>query len=192
MGKGIKVEFDDDGSAYVDDAVMNGVLQPYAQRINELQQALINSNNQNNVKSSNQSKLDSILNEKEGYVKAENTLSRARTWIDNTLRDIQEDQGLTGTIGQTEALDFLRGTAVEKEFNKEFAGVDLMDAIFGYNSNTQLKAALDNVINNTEKVEAEELQTTTIEGGLESGRITTEDIMNLNDEQADALLRKMK
>lgn len=187
----LKIDHDENGQAYVNDSAINELVAPYVQKINELEQTLINSQANAQMRDEGQKQLNAIIGEKEGYREAELKLQKARGWLNDVIVKAQQEAGVSGVVTPAQALDTLAGTSIEEEFKKQFPEVGMEDALFGYESQMQLRRALDNVSELAQALE-EEQQATSLGSALESGMLTTDAILNANDDQIDAMIRKFE
>jgi len=187
---GIKVKFDEDGEAYVDEQDLAVATRPYAQKINQLEQALIQSQQRNDHNRNAKNTVDNILAEKDSYKKASKVMGDARAWINDVIIAFQNENGIGGTIAPADALKLLKGTEVEKEFKEEFGDVDLMDVIFSGTDEFQYKRGLDSIDKVLADKEIEDYRTKTVEGAIESK--TPLEILDLEDDTIEKLMEKMR
>lgn len=140
VSKGIQVEFDEDGNAFLPEENMQAVLTPYQKKIMELEQKLAATSGQMKAETEGQRVLQQILSEDAAFPAAHAEYVKAREWANQRVVDYQLDNNLTGPMNGEQALDLVFDETAEAEFTKAFPGADL-DAVVG-NSQRAFRKAL--------------------------------------------------
>lgn len=157
-GKGLPVEIDENGNAFVaDDAVtqkVKGITGQYEEAINGLKaenQKLVDYINQINgskqVQDQFEKTVNSIVGEKAGFSQAKAKLDNLRGVINQAVSQYQTQLGLEGYFTPAQVLDLLDGDL--KDFANEFSqanpGLDIERVVRGYESQRDLRSTLNHL-----------------------------------------------
>jgi arsenate reductase-like glutaredoxin family protein len=190
MPKGLRVSYTEDGEAYVDEKELHQLTGPRDAKINQLEQALIQSQAASNQRAAAQETIDSILAQKDSYKTAHATVQKARTWINEVVSAYMAENGIQGSLTSSQVVDLLAGTEVEKEFHDEFGQVDLIDVVFADASKQQYQRALDSIDAVLEQKAKDTYARENLDGLLE--QTSTEAILNLDDDAIEKLMEKAR
>lgn len=138
--KGVPVEFDEDGNAFLPAENMQAMLTPYQKKIMELEQRLSATSGQIEQKHEENKVIQQILSEDEQYPTAYRKYQAAREWANQKVIDFQLDNNLQGPMTPEQALDYVFDETLETEFTQAFPGADL-EAVIG-NSKRAFRKAL--------------------------------------------------
>jgi len=208
---GIPVTYDEDGNGWVNPNELSGLLSPYATRIQELEQALQQSNASNTASKDATKIKEAIVGSDERFAEAHGKYKAARNWVENIVSEYAKDNKITGrVIPSGEALDNAFDDAAMKEFGTLFEGVNLMDIVTAEDSEMHFKHTLNALSvdpelpgNKTDSRFQRMMSKPSNLGGqanAKAGQLSlldrvksqsTDDIMNYTDDQIDALMKLM-
>lgn len=152
--KGLAVELDADGNAYVPDHAIEGVTAPLKAVIEDLKgknetlagviQEMAGSNK---VQDQFKQTVAAIVGEKPEFSAAHGKLENLRGVINQAVSQFQEQRGLEGFFTPAQVLDLLDGDL--KEFQDEFIaanpGIDIERVVRGYESQRDLRSTLSHL-----------------------------------------------
>jgi DNA repair exonuclease SbcCD ATPase subunit len=214
--QGIPVTYDDDGNGWIDPTHVNNLVSPYEQRINELETKL-QQTNANVTASSNADKvMEGIIGENERFGPASGRYRAARKWVEDQVSDFTKANGVTRDLSSSEALTHVFDTHLTNEFAKEFEGLNLMDIVTAEDTEAHFRRMLNSVADATPTGDVDALPTpkekmdsrfqkvldkpsalgnqANAKAGQTSimdkvGSLSTQDIMDLSEEQIDTLMK---
>jgi len=216
QSKGIPVTYDDEGNGWIDPNVMSDMLTPYQQKIQELETRLQQADATNSAVSQAEKIRQGIIGEDERFGLASGKYRAARKWVEDVVFDYAKTNNIQNKISSGEALDYVFDTQLRKEFKDEFKNLDLVDIVTAEDSQDHFRRMLNNVAEVT--TPKDELDLTSPKDKMDSrfqkvldkpsslgtqanakagqltilekvGNLNTADIMDLSDDQVDALMR---
>lgn len=155
--KGITVEFDEDGNAYLPSEKLAAILTPYQRKIMELEERSTATAQQTQQQAEANRVLQQILSEDASYPTAFNSYQKAREWANQKVIEFQMENELRGPMTGEQALDYVFNPELETEFNTLFPGADL-EAVVG-NSKRAFRKALKSLAPATQTDETPIVQT---------------------------------
>ena len=217
--QGIPVTYDDDGNGWIDPSHVNNLVSPYETRINELEAKLQQSNAAASATSNADKIMDGIIGENEQYGPASGRYRAARKWVEDQVFEFSSANGVQRNLTSGEALDHVFSDAMlKKEFTNQFEGIDLVDIVTAEDSQEHFRRMLSNVASATTPKDTDTLATpkekmdsrfqkvldkpsnlgsqANAKAGQSSimekvGSLSTQDIMDLGEEQIDTLMKLM-
>jgi hypothetical protein len=189
------------------------MLSPYEQKIQELEQRLYNTDAQSSAAAQAQRLMDGIIGEDERFGPASGRYRAARRWVEDQVSNYASENGIREIIPSGRALDeVFSDPFAQKQFEQSFPGISLFDVVTAEDSQVHFRNTLSNIAK-TMTPEPQNAQG----GGMDSrfqkvldkpstlgtnanakagqlsvldriGSMSTEEIMNLTDDQADTLL----
>ena len=216
-GKGIPVTYDDDGNGWIDPNYITDLTTPYETRINELEEKLQQSDASTTAELKAQRIVDGIIGEDERFGPASGRYRAARKWVEDTVLDFTKSNGVTRNLTSGEALDHVfNDTYTQGEFKKAFGDIDLVDIVTAEDSQAHFRRTLNSIADAMEpnkdvlaalpngkmdsrfqkvlnkpstlgdQANAKAGQTSILD---KVGSLNTADIMDLGDDQIEALLK---
>jgi hypothetical protein len=212
---GIPVTYDDDGHGWIDpnhiQSMADQLISPWAERVNELEDALQRTNAATSAQSQAEKVKASIIGEDERFGLASGKYRAARKWVEDVVADYAAENGIKGVISSSEALGYM-DQYTRNEFAKQFPEIDIIDVTIAEDSEDLFRRALSNIAEKLTPAEP-----TTPNAGLDSrfqkvlnkpsslgnqtnakagqlsvlervGSLNTDDIMSLSDKQIDSLM----
>jgi hypothetical protein len=141
--QGIPVSYDDDGNGWIDPNYITQLTSPYAQRINELEAKLQQTSAASSAQSNAQKIMEGIIGEDERFGPASGRYRAARKWVEDKVLDFSQTNGVKRAMTSGEALDHVFSDSfVQKEFEKQFGGIDLADVVTAEDSQSHFRRAL--------------------------------------------------
>jgi hypothetical protein len=212
--QGIPVTYDDDGNGWIDPNYIAQLTTPYEQRIMELEQKLNQTDAASSASAQAQRIMDGIIGEDERFVPASNRYKAARKWVEDQVLEWTNANGVGRNLTSGEALDHVFSDAyTQQQFGKMFDGVDLVDVVTAEDSQQHFRRALSNIAdamtpaqdlaNAGEKMDSRFQKVLNKPSTLGNnanakagqlsimekvGNFSTQDIMDLSDEQINALM----
>ena len=215
-GKGIPVTYDDDGNGWIDPNYITNLTTPYEERINELEAKLQQTDAATSAELKAQKVMEGIIGEDERYGPASGRYRAARKWVEDQVSDFTSSNGISRNLSSGEALDnVFNDVILQNEFKKQFGEVSLLDVVTAEDSQLHFRQALGNI---ADVMAPKDLDLTPPNGKMDSrfqkvldkpstlgdqanakagqlsvlekvGNLATSDIMDLSEEQIDALMK---
>ena len=115
-----------------------------ANRIAQLEGAVVQNAQQSHANEMAQHEIDSILAENEGYAETYKQLDTAFKFLDAETIKLQRERDMEGiTIPVTQALDFFAGSDIEEKFQRKFPNLNIEDVLDSQSSFRQMKRVLN-------------------------------------------------
>lgn len=212
--RGIPVTYDDDGNGYIDQTLVDQLMTPYQQQIMDLEAKLQRAQESNSNQANASKVMEGIIGEDERYGPASGRYRAARKWVEDQVDEFSRTNGVTRPLTSGEALDHVFNDPYsQREFNKQFEGMDLVNIVTAEDSQAHFRRALESIA--SANAATDELlapkdkmdsrfqkvldkpstlgnQANAKAGQLSAlekvGNLKTEDIMNLSDAQIEALM----
>lgn len=144
--QGIPVTYDDDGNGWIDPSYIAELTSPYAQRINELEARLLQTDAASNANVQATKIMDGIIGEDERYGSASGRYRAARKWVEDAVFEFTKTNGINQPLSSGQALDnVFTDKWVQDEFSKNFEGVDLIDVVTAEDSEMNFRRTLSNI-----------------------------------------------
>jgi hypothetical protein len=215
QAQGLPVTWTKDGEGFIKTEAIDEVLNPYKNKILELEQTLQISNNRNSANTEAEKVRRAIVGEDERYDKAYNKYQAARKWVVDQVADFAKQNNISVALSSGEALDnVFDDTDVESEFEVAFPGLDIEDIVTAEDSKRHFRKTMSNMAEamtpgeeidpNAKKINSRFQKVLDKPSGLadnanaKGGNLTVmdkleslsaEDIMNIDDATADKLLK---
>jgi hypothetical protein len=206
---GITVEFTEDGDAYIPNAKLNGITEKYEERIAELEERLQRTNEHVEAEQTAQTIINSIVGENESYSAAYNKYQAARRWVEERVVDFQHNNNVQGQLSSGQALDHIFNDNLQQEFTEKYPDMDLVDVVTAEDSKKHFRMMLDNTSKRLAPAEPDSRLTKVLnkpsglgksanaKGGEiplseKAASLSATDIMNLSDEQIEALQKALE
>jgi hypothetical protein len=205
---GITVEFTEDGDAYIPNEKLEAMTSKYEEKIAQLEQELERTAATTQAETAAQQVMNSIVGENESYGPAFGRYQAARRWVENQVIDYQRTNNIQGTLTSGQALDHIFNDGLRQEFSSQFPDIELVDAVTAEDSQWHFRQMLEHTSSRMAPKEPDSRLTKVLNkpSGLgksanaKAGEIplsekvsalSATDIMNLSDEQVEALQRAM-
>jgi hypothetical protein len=216
--QGIPVRYDDDGNGWIDQSAINTLVSPYEQRINDLETRLQQTDANVNASSNAEKVMDGIIGENERFGPASGRYRAARKWVEDQVFDFTQANGVNRVLSSSEALTHVFDEHVSNEFSKQFEGLNLLDIVTAEDSEQHFRRMLNSVADATPNKDDTILPTpkekmdsrfqkvldkpstlgnqANAKAGQSSimekvGSLSTQDILDLGEEQIDTLMKLM-
>ena len=214
--KGIPVDYDDDGNAWVDPKNLASVVSPYEQKVADLEQQLQLATASNQAALEAEKVKQAIIGEDERYESAAGKYRAARKWVEETVVGFAKVNNVGRSLTSGEALDHVFDKALREEFSDKFGDMDLIDIVTAEDSKDHFKRTLDHIATSMnpdtgtalpkDKLDSRFQKVLNKPSGLgkqanaKAGQLTitdkvtslsSTDIMDLTDAQVEALQRAM-
>ena len=214
--KGIPVTYDEDGNGWIDPNYITQVTQPYATKIQELENRLQQTDAYSSAQQKAEKVMNGIIGEDERFGPASGKYRAARKWVEDQVLEYSKNNGVQRAMSSGEALDHVFSDPYTKgDFEKQFAGIDIVDVVTAEDSQMHFRRALDRIANATgpkddlfttprEKMDSRFQKVLSKPSALGSqanakagtssvfdkiGSLGTQDIMDLSETQIEALLK---
>ena len=217
--KGIPVVYDDDGNGWIDQSAVTDLISPYEQKITDLEAKLQHTNAAASASTQGDKVMAGIVGEDERFVPAESKYRAARKWVEDTVFEFNQNNGINRNLNSSEALNHVFGDKVtQDEFAKQFEGIDLIDVVTAEDSEMHFRRTMNNIAK-TMTTEDDNILTTPKEkmdsrfqkvlnkpstlgnqANAKAGQLTvlervnnisSEDLLEFSDEQIDTLMELM-
>jgi hypothetical protein len=123
---GIPVEFNDDGDAFVPTEKLEALTQPYEQKIQDLEEALLLTNNTARAEAEAQRAIQQMVGEDERYAPVYSKYQNARKWVNDRVIEFQTDNNINGEFTSGQAMTHVFGDGnLAQEFTERYPEFDL-------------------------------------------------------------------
>ena len=143
--KGIPLEFNEDGDAYIPEDKLIGVTKPLQDKIEDLQKSIKATKEQSDMQQAAQAVLNNILGEDERYPEVWPVYRKARAWANDAVVNWQQDNEVSGVIKSNDALKYIFDSKLQADFQKQFPGVNLEQIVTAEDGDYFLKRTLSNI-----------------------------------------------
>lgn len=188
----MKIQYDDEGNAFLGEEEVSELLTPYEQKIQQLEYAIAMARAGNVYEAQGRALLDGVIGQKAHYSTAYERLNLAHKELNELVRIFQQEHGLEGYMSPHDASVLLEGTEYEDEFNRLHPDVDMTDALFYNQSEAHLKRALDNVSETLDIVPPEPTAAEKIAPKLDVGAMVGLSDKQYSDDAVDKLIDEMR
>ncbi len=208
---GIPVEFNDDGDAFIPTEKLEALTGKYEDKIQELEEALLLSNQAQQQEVQAQKAVQQMVGEDERYAPVYSKYQNARKWVNDRVVDFQVDNNINGAFTSGQALThvFDDNAQLQKEFEERFPEFDLAQVATAEDSPYHFRTMLKNTANKVSSLKQPDdrfRQVMSKPSGLgksanarggelslaeKVGSLSATDIMNLSDAQLEALQKFM-
>lgn len=211
---GIPIAETEDGDLFLPEDALQKIVAPYEEKIRNLETFLQRSTVARNSESEAQKLIESIVGEDEQHGPAYQKYKAARKWANDRVVEFQRENGIQGPMTPGQALDYVFDEHMEKEFAGKFPGVPLEEIVMAEESQRNFRKMLKSLAKGADT----QRNDTTAQGdrfkkllkkppGLGStpnarashvnlteklGGFSTDDLLNLNDAQVEALHRALR
>lgn len=152
--KGLPVTWTEDGEGFVDSSVLDEVLNPYKDKILQLEEQLQLSSRQSSATTEAENVRRAIVGEDERYSAAYNKYQAARKWVVDQVTDFSRSNGVQRALTSGEALDnVFDNKDVESEFQSAFPGIDLEAIVTAEDSKRHFRNTMKSMANAMNPVE---------------------------------------
>jgi hypothetical protein len=211
---GLRVEYDDDGNAWIDtQSLEEELLTPYQRKIMELEARLNQTAAQGVATDEAERVRQALIGENESYDAAGRKYRAARRWVEDQVGQFARRNGVKGQMTSGQALDHVFDKDLRAEFAEEFGDIDLVDIVTAEDSQEHFRRMLTNVsrvLTPAEEQAPRERMDSRFQQVLKKpstlgnqanakagelsiydkiGRISTQDIMEMDEKTIDALMR---
>lgn len=217
--KGIPLEFTEDGDAYIPEDKLAELSKPLQERIENLQKSMQSTTGQIEEAAKAQAAIDKVLSEDERFPQVWPTYQKARRWVNDQVIEWQKDNGIGGFISSSDALAYVFDEDLQSDFQKKFPNVDLERIVTAEDGDYFLKKTLRSLADSVSSEDEEQLpptrkakderfekvlkKPTGLGGSADQKRgeksvletaeaLSSLDVLELSDAQADALLRALE
>ena len=207
---GIPVEFTEDGDAFLPTEKLNAIVEPYEQKIADLENMLQQTNQNQVADRESQQLIQSMVGENDAYPAAFSKYQAARKWANDRVIEFQQDNNVQGQFSSGQAMTYVFDDNMVNEFEQHFPGMSLADVVTAEDSpfhfRQMLKSTAKALEPETPEPDARFRQVMQKPSGLGKatnakagelslservGALSATDIMNLSDDQIEALSKFM-
>ena len=211
--KGLPVTWTEDGDGYVDNSVIEDVLDPYKNKILELENQLQLTNQRTTATNEAENVRKAIVGEDERYNAAYNKYQAARKWVVDQVTDFAKSNNVQRALTSGEALDnVFDNKDTESEFEAAFPGISLETIVTAEDSKRHFRNTMSSMADamnpsedadpNANKLDSRFQKVLNKPSGLGNAAnakpgnltvmdklksLTADDIMNLDDATAEKL-----
>jgi hypothetical protein len=216
QSKGIPVTYDDDGNGWINPDYIQKMVSPYEQKILDLEAKLQQTDSTMSATANAEKVMSGIIGEDERFGPASGRYRAARKWVEDQVFDFSKTNGVNRVLSSGEALDHVfNDSYIQGEFKKQFEGIDLVDVVTAEDSQSHFRRTLDNIAGamNTEDdqiLKPKDKMDSRFQKVLDKpsslgnqpnakagqlsvlekvGQLKTSDIMELTDDQVEALMK---
>lgn len=143
--KGIPLEFNEDGDAYIPEDKLQGVTKPLVEKIESLQKSMATTKGQLEEQAAAQAAINNILSEDERYPDVWPVYQKARAWANDAVIDWQQENEVQGIVKSNDALNYVFDSKLQAEFNEQFPGLSLEQVVTAEDGDYFLKRTLANI-----------------------------------------------
>jgi hypothetical protein len=151
--RGIPVEYGEDGEAFINPSVFEKMIQPYQQKINQLEEEIQISEASQAAQTEADKIKDAIIGEDERFYLANSKYQAARKWVVDQVIDFSRQNGINQTITSGQALDFVFDKPLQDEFLGKFPDLNLVDVVTAEDSQHHFRQMLSNVAGATSMID---------------------------------------
>lgn len=153
MGK-MRIEYDEAGNPYVPDSEVQKLTAGYGAAIETLQNQnrtlagiLQQMGHERQSQSNSDAAIQEVIGSKQGYDKAHTKLQNARAFINQKVTELQEQAGVEGYFTAAQVIGMLDNELSDmvKEFEQAYPNIDIERVIRSYESQRDLRTALDSI-----------------------------------------------
>lgn len=145
-GKGLPVTWTEEGEGFVDNRVIDEVLDPYKNKILELEEQLQLTNSATKATNDAENVRRAIVGEDERYTPAYNKYQAARKWVVDQVTDFAKQNNVNRALTSGEALDHVFDSKdVESEFSSAFPGIDLEKVVTAEDSKRHFRNTMSSM-----------------------------------------------
>jgi hypothetical protein len=126
---GIPISETEDGDLYLPEEQLQKMVQPYEEKIRNLEMVLQRSAAAKNSEGKAQKVISAIVGEDESHGPAYQKYQAARQWADSKVVEFQRENGIGGQMTPGQALDYVFSPELEKEFADAFPNVPLEEVV---------------------------------------------------------------
>jgi hypothetical protein len=214
--KGLRVEYDDDGNAWIDTTSLEEeLLTPYQRKIQELEQRLNQTAAQGAAVDNAERVRQALIGEDESYEAAGRKYRAARRWVEEQVNDYARRNRVNGQLTSGQALDHVFDKDLRQEFAEQFGSIDIVDIVTAEDSQEHFRRMLSSV---TRALHPEDFEEAAPKQKMDSrfqqvlkkpstlgnqanakagelsiydkiGRLSTQDIMEMDEKTIEALMR---
>lgn len=144
--KGIPLEFDDDGDAFIPEDKLAAMTAPQIkalqEKIDNLQKSMQATQGTMQQQYAAQTAINKILSEDERFFDAWPVYQKARAWANDVVINWQQDNDVGGIINSGDALQYIFDQSTRAKFEKAFPGVNIEDIVTAEDNEYFLKRTL--------------------------------------------------
>lgn len=155
----LAVEYDDDGNPYVPADALAEIIKGHDQKLEETKRAYLQDKAAQEQMQTVQNTIQKIVSMDDQYPNAYRSVERALADMNQRVMEIQQEREMTGALTPGQALDLLEQEGALGEWQKQYPGMDPDIVANAFQSERQLKKALDVVAkfstnnNNDDKID---------------------------------------
>lgn len=212
---GLRVDYDDDGNAWIDTTSLEEeLLTPYQRKIQELEARLNQTAAQGQAVDEAEKVRQALIGEDESFEAAGRKYRAARRWVEDQVGAFARSKGIRGQLTSGQALDHVFDRDLREEFAGKFGNIDLVDIVTAEDSQEHFKRMLANVSRALHPDDFDEAPRQRMDSRFQQvlkkpstlgnqanakagelsiydkiGRLTSHDIMEMDDKTIEALMR---